>query len=363
MPFKSDKQRRFLWSQKPEVAKKFAEHHQRGGHAGRQKNWGTRREHMTDDIKQAAGVAADFLPIVGDARSAGRAYDAWKQGDYGGAALEGLGTAVGWVPVAGPLARGGVRLARNADMVRPALTDPDYAKLLAREVAGKKGPMAKSAGASARLGTDAPVYKFTEHAKANQYTDRLGLPDTPEARKAASDIAQDATAIRAGKRVDDPSISEGTTEWYEGVNPRETGIPNYVNPDIPLVNEPQDLVDYALPTRAKWKELYPNTPYPTKKPGILTAPPRKMSNKIPGKQNPMWKPDSMDPFGFAEAHYTTGPRRGKHRVGPKVGDIAPGVGPIGAPKAAAPANPFAASLKAKGYTDAQIAAIMKAQGG
>ena len=34
MPFKSDAQRRFLWSQKPEVAKKFAEHHQDGGMAG-----------------------------------------------------------------------------------------------------------------------------------------------------------------------------------------------------------------------------------------------------------------------------------------------------------------------------------------
>ena len=31
MPFKSDKQRRYLWSQKPEVAKKFAQHHQEGG--------------------------------------------------------------------------------------------------------------------------------------------------------------------------------------------------------------------------------------------------------------------------------------------------------------------------------------------
>ena len=31
MPFVSDKQRRFLWSQKPEVAKKFAEHKQAGG--------------------------------------------------------------------------------------------------------------------------------------------------------------------------------------------------------------------------------------------------------------------------------------------------------------------------------------------
>ena len=31
MPFKSDKQRRYLWSQKPEVAKKFAKYHQTGG--------------------------------------------------------------------------------------------------------------------------------------------------------------------------------------------------------------------------------------------------------------------------------------------------------------------------------------------
>ena len=34
MPFVSDKQRRYLWSQKPEVAKKFAEHHFDGGMAG-----------------------------------------------------------------------------------------------------------------------------------------------------------------------------------------------------------------------------------------------------------------------------------------------------------------------------------------
>ena len=31
MPFVSDKQRRYLWSQKPEVAKKFAKHHEQGG--------------------------------------------------------------------------------------------------------------------------------------------------------------------------------------------------------------------------------------------------------------------------------------------------------------------------------------------
>ena len=30
-PFKSDKHRRYLWSQKPEVAKKFAAHRQEGG--------------------------------------------------------------------------------------------------------------------------------------------------------------------------------------------------------------------------------------------------------------------------------------------------------------------------------------------
>ena len=362
MPFKSDKQRRYLWSQKPEVAKKFAEHHQRGGHAGRQKNWGTRREHMADDIKQAAGTAADFLPVIGDVRSVGRTADALREGDYGGAALEGLGTAVGWIPFAGPLARGGIRAARNADMIAPALTDMDYAKLFAREVAGKEGPIAKSVGASARLGTDAPVHKFTKHDKAlaGDYTNRLGLPNTAEARKAASDIAADATAIRAGKRVDDPSISEGQTKWYEAVNPKEEGIPNYINPDLPLTNEAQDLVDYALPTPSKWNELYPNTPYPTKKPGILTAQPRKMSNRYPGRQNPMWKPGQYDPFGFAEAGYKTGPRRGRHRVGPTAGEVAPGLGPIAAKPAA---NPFAASLKAKGYTDAQIAAIMKAQGG
>ena len=31
MPWSSEKQRRFLWSQKPDVAKKFAEHLQHGG--------------------------------------------------------------------------------------------------------------------------------------------------------------------------------------------------------------------------------------------------------------------------------------------------------------------------------------------
>ena len=34
MPFKSDAQRKFLWATKPEVAKKFAEHHNDGGIAG-----------------------------------------------------------------------------------------------------------------------------------------------------------------------------------------------------------------------------------------------------------------------------------------------------------------------------------------
>ena len=39
MPFKSDAQRKYLWSQKPEVAKKFAQHHDDGGWV---QNWASK---------------------------------------------------------------------------------------------------------------------------------------------------------------------------------------------------------------------------------------------------------------------------------------------------------------------------------
>ena len=95
-------------------------------------------EALQEQAIAMAQTGADMLPVIGDARSLGRAYDAAKAGNWGDAAFEAGTTAAGWIPVAGPLARGSMRAARNADLAATAARtlDPDYAKLFAREVHG-----------------------------------------------------------------------------------------------------------------------------------------------------------------------------------------------------------------------------------
>ena len=193
-------------------------------------------EALQEQAIAMAQAGADMLPVIGDARSLGRAYDAAKAGNWGDAAFEAGTTAAGWIPVAGPLARGSMRAARNADLAATAARtlDPDYAKLFAREVAGKKGPLAKPAGASPFYGmSEKKALDALEGAKDRIPTDRYhqlkkGIKDSRNAsvfkneRKAKGqfedllgpdwrNIVQDMELEKAV-----PEISS-TTKFREGV--------------------------------------------------------------------------------------------------------------------------------------------------
>ena len=224
--------------------------------------WGSRRDQMGSDLKDIADFTTDLLPVVGDAKSAKRAYDAYQQGNYGDAAAEAGMTALGWVPFAGPLARGGIRAAKNIDMVKPAFGDPDYAKLYAREVAGLKGPEPKSVGASARFGEFEPSLGGMKVGDPG-YIERLGLPPTADAKKAATAIAQDAARIARGA----PEVGDTTSKVVRGFEPSKLdhkGMPT----------NPFDLVHYDMPSQKVWKEKFPNVPYPKKDAYVLTSKPQ-----------------------------------------------------------------------------------------
>jgi len=110
-----------------------------------------RRQEVRSGIKEAAEM---FTPL-GDVQTAKDAYAAYQRGDIGEAALNSALLALGYTPL-GPLARPEGRLAkrvaRDKDMLLPALTDKDYAGLVARETIMGKGPLApKSAGAAGRF--------------------------------------------------------------------------------------------------------------------------------------------------------------------------------------------------------------------
>lgn len=68
---------------------------------------------MPDSYKTALGLAADFTPIVGEAKSAYEGYEAYQKGDYGDAALG----AVGALPIVGGMVRGARKAGKAADAV------------------------------------------------------------------------------------------------------------------------------------------------------------------------------------------------------------------------------------------------------
>lgn len=129
MPFKSDKQRRYLWSQKPEVAKKIA-HKKRGGvlsltddaadlakkNIARQKDQGLSRRHqrVKDETAKVADFVTDFIPGVGEAKDVARAGSNISSGNYGAAALDLATAGIGLVPGVGDAAAAGIRGARAA---------------------------------------------------------------------------------------------------------------------------------------------------------------------------------------------------------------------------------------------------------
>lgn len=92
-----------------------------------------------------------FTPL-GDVQTAKDASKAFQEGRYLDAAGNAALIAAGYTPL-GPLARPAGRLAKRAmrdkDMLLPALTDKDYAGMVARETIMGKGPLAgKSVGAA-----------------------------------------------------------------------------------------------------------------------------------------------------------------------------------------------------------------------
>jgi hypothetical protein len=114
--------------------------------------FGSRRDKIGEDLTKASKVALETFTPLGDIQTAKDAYAAYQRGDIGEAALNSALIALGYTPL-GPLARPAGRLAkrvaRDKDMLIPALTDKDYADLVARETIMGKGPLAgKSVGAA-----------------------------------------------------------------------------------------------------------------------------------------------------------------------------------------------------------------------
>jgi hypothetical protein len=68
---------------------------------------------LPEGYKTAAGLIADFTPIVGEAKSAYEGYEAYQKGDYGDAALG----AVGALPIVGGMVRGARKAGKAADAV------------------------------------------------------------------------------------------------------------------------------------------------------------------------------------------------------------------------------------------------------
>jgi len=108
-----------------------------------------------EDYKKLGKFAAETFTPYGDIQTGKDAYNAYQQGEYlkalANAGLLGLGyTPFGMM--ARPVGRLGKRVLRDKDMLVPALTDKDYAQLVARETLMGKAPLAgKSAGAATAL--------------------------------------------------------------------------------------------------------------------------------------------------------------------------------------------------------------------
>jgi len=113
--------------------------------------FGSRKDKIGEDVLKAGKTALETFTPLGDVKTAQEAYAAYQRGDIGEAALNSALIALGYTPLgplARPLGRLGKRVIRDKDMLLPALTDKDYAGLVARETIMGKGPLAgKSVGA------------------------------------------------------------------------------------------------------------------------------------------------------------------------------------------------------------------------
>ena len=301
MPFASDKQRRYLWSQKPEVARQIAykntggwwnasteaspmqirnrqyNEYIRAGSPGKFKDWlaaggganvDTTQPSFQKSARDVARIATPYGSVE-DAMSAGKNIAA---GNYGQAAADAGLAAAGLIPFVRPAARA----IKAAPLAKAALQGGeegmDYAKLFAREAAGLPDRPARSVGASAAFGTETPqgiTSKFTKGSRkrdggttpASEYIERLGFPGNhPQSKKAAADIAYDIDQTLIGKRTDPDSKI-----WRDAQLTGGRMDPKY---NVPQPNE--SIINWARPTQERWAELYGDLPYPSRDP-ILTA--------------------------------------------------------------------------------------------
>lgn len=342
MPFKSDKQRRYLWSQKPEVAKKFAEHKNEGGYtddgiATHYKNGKPKspsqiayerrvkvsNKQLAEDplLQGIIGLSPLALPLAVN--------KGIETGEWGDAAIEGLGAA------AGPLAGGAFKAAkavapRVAQFARGAkqVAKGDKRGKLAMEGAlgkgrQKKGPlMPEIAYASNEFGAGIPdgvTSKFTKgsmRTNPEEYIERLGIDAShPKATKAARDIAYDIDETLAGNRVDpDSKMWRGAQLTGGRMDPKY----NVPQPD-------EDLVQWARTSPEKWEELYGDLPYPSKDPIMMTAKAIRPGAKGAEKSISSFTPDMKlrgrpnQTAGDYMASTPSGPL-GKAGAGPKLPD-------------------------------------------
>lgn len=114
--------------------------------------FGSRRDKIGEELTKAGKAALETFTPLGDVKTVKDAYAAYQRGDIGEAALNSALIALGYTPF-GPLARPASRLVKrvvkDSDMLIPALTDKDYASIVARETLMGKAPLSgKSVGAA-----------------------------------------------------------------------------------------------------------------------------------------------------------------------------------------------------------------------
>ena len=322
MPFASDKQRRYLWSQKPEVARQIAykntggwwnasteaspmqirnrqyNEYIRAGSPGKFKDWlaaggganvDTTQPSFQKSARDVARIATPYGSVE-DAMSAGKNIAA---GNYGQAAADAGLAAAGLIPFVRPAARA----IKAAPLAKAALQGGeeglDYAKLFAREAAGLPDRPARSVGASARFGEGTPK-GVSRKVAGDEYVRRLGVdPSHPKAGDATRDIYYDVNETLAGRRVDPDS-----TIW-RGAQPNPA---SRVDPASGKPLPDEGVYRWGLPTQEKWKELYGDLPYPTKDPTLMTAESihgggEKAISAIGGKQGDVinWKTGERSP--------------------------------------------------------------------
>jgi len=150
-----------------------------------------------EDYKKLGKFAAETFTPYGDIQTGKDAYNAYQQGEY----LKALANAgligLGYTPfglVARPAGRLTKRVLRDKDMLVPALTDKDYAQLVARETLMGKAPLAgKSAGAATAL----TKKRYSDTNKLNK-----GLSPLEIALKKYNPKYKDAKFIFSGQGKD-----------------------------------------------------------------------------------------------------------------------------------------------------------------